>query len=118
MLLSGPRLAPQVAGVSFGGRTVVVLFERNAPTGAAFDRWREAVSDDGVELIVTVAGDGRAGPLAAAAGVPTPVDGGPPIGYAVVDADRLVRYATLDPTYLINAFEVDVITGAVVGPGP
>jgi hypothetical protein len=45
--------------------------------------------------------------------MPTPVDGGPPVGYAVVDPSRQVRYATLDPQYLINAFEVDVITGAV-----
>ncbi len=51
--------------------------------------------------------------LAELVGMPTPVDGGRPVGYAVVDPRRQVRYATLDPQYLINAFEVDVITGAV-----
>ena len=117
LLLSGPRLPPQVAGVEFGGRTVVVLFERTPPAGPAFDRWRDAVSDDGVGLVVAVAGEKGTGPLAVATGIPRPVDGGPPVGYAVVDATRLVRYATLDPTYLINSFEVDVITGAVADAG-
>jgi len=53
------------------------------------------------------------GVLAAAVGMPTPVDGGRPVGYAVVDGQRVVRYATLDPEYLSNAFEVATIVGAV-----
>ncbi len=53
------------------------------------------------------------GELATAVGMPEPVDGGRPIGYAVVDSDRVVRYAALDPEYLGNAFEVGTITGAV-----
>ena len=45
--------------------------------------------------------------------MPQPVDGGRPVGYAVVDSDRVVRYATLDPDYLSNAFEIETILGAV-----
>ena len=57
---------------------------------------------------------GRAGDeLARLVGMATPVDGKRPVGYAVIDASRTVRYATLDPVYEVNAFEVDVITGAV-----
>lgn len=111
LLLDGPRLPPEVAGVAFGGRTVVVLFERTAPVGPAYDAWRAVVTDDGVELVVRVGAAGAA--LAAATGLARPVDGGAPVGYAVIDSARLVRYATLDPTYRDNAFEVDVITGAV-----
>lgn len=111
LLLNGPRLERQVDGVPFGGRTVVVLFARTAPGGTRFEAWRTAVSDDGVELVVRVAAAGAG--LAKAVQMPTPVDGGAPVGYAVVDAARRVRYATLDPSYLDNAFEVDVITGAV-----
>lgn len=111
LLLAGPRLAPEVDGVSLGGRTVLVLFERTPPTGPAYDAWRAAVGDDGVDLVVRVGAAGAA--LASAIGIATPVDGGSPVGYAVIDADRLVRYATLDPAYLENTFEVDVITGAV-----
>ena len=46
-------------------------------------------------------------------GMPVPRDGGPPVGYAIVDPARRVRYATLDPDYVRNAFEVGVIAGAV-----
>ncbi len=113
LLRSGPTLPPQVAGVSFGERPVVVLFDRRPPSGPKFAAWRAQVSDDGVELVVAVAGTDRAAQLADAVDIPRPVDGGPPVGYAVVDPARTVRYSTLDPAYLDNAFEVDVITGAV-----
>jgi len=111
LLLDGPVLPTEVAGVRFGGRTVVVLFERDEPAGPAFQAWKAVVADDGVELVVRV---GRAGDeLARLVGLARPVDGRRPVGYAVVDGSRTVRYATLDPVYEINAFEVDVITGAV-----
>ena len=45
--------------------------------------------------------------------LPTPVDQGRGIGYAVVDSDRQVQYSTLDPVYLTNAFEVATIVGSV-----
>ena len=64
-----------------------------------------ALVDPGlVEVVVDP--DGR---LADAVALPTPVDGGPGIGYAVVDSQRQVRYSTLDPAYLVNAFEVTTI---------
>lgn len=114
LLLAGPRLPAVLAGVAFGGRTVVVLFERTSPAGDGFRRWREQVSDHGsVVVVVAVAGSAAAQVLAPAVRMPVPRDGGPPIGYAVVDAARRVRYATLDPSYVKNAFEVDVITRAV-----
>ncbi len=115
LLLDGPVLPKQSDGVEFGGRPLVVLFDREEPTGPAFEQWRAAVADDGVELVVKV---GAAGDdLAQLIGMPKPVDGGRPIGYAVVDPARTVRYATLDPVYPQNAFEVDVITGAVADAG-
>ena len=115
LLLAGPTLPREVAGVVFGARPVVLLFERQEPRGPAFERWKRSV-EDGAELVV-LAGGPRAEVLADAVGMPTPVDGGPPVGYAVVDPSRTVRYATLDPSYLANAFEVDVITGAVRDAG-
>ena len=115
LLLSGPMLPAQVSGVNFGGHPVVVLFERRPPSGTKFDAWRGQVAKDGVQLVVVVAvadADPVAN-LAAALRLPRPVDGGPPIGYAVVDASRTLRYSTLDPAYLDNAFEVNVITDAI-----
>lgn len=111
LLLDGPVLPPGAGGAEFGGRPVVVLFDRDTPGGAAFERWRATVSDAGVALVVRVGGAGDE--LARLVGMPAPVDGLRPVGYAVVDPTRTVRYATLDPAYEKNAFEVDVITGAV-----
>ena len=111
LLLDGPALPPGPGGVALSGRPVVVLFERDEPTGPAFEQWRAAVSDDGVGLVVRVGAAGRE--LARLVGMPTPVDGGAPVGYAVVDPAGTIRYATLDPVYEKNAFEVDVITGAL-----
>ena len=111
LLLSGPTLPREVAGVVFGARPVVLLLERTPPSGPAFERWRRSV-EAGADLVV-VTDRSRAAVLADAVGMPTPVDGGLPVGYAVVDPSRTVRYATLDPSYLLNAFEVNVITGAV-----
>jgi hypothetical protein len=45
--------------------------------------------------------------------LPEPVDGGPGVGYAVADGERLVRYFTLAPNWPDNAVEVATITGAV-----
>ena len=111
LLLDGAVLPIGAGGADFGGRPVVVLFERDEPRGAAFERWRATVSDGGVALVVRVGAAGDE--LARLVGMPTPVDGLRPVGYAVVDPSRTVRYATLDPAYEKNAFEVDVITGAV-----
>ena len=111
LLLDGPVLPPAAGGADFGGHPSVVLFERHEPSGAAFERWRATVSGGGVALVVRVGAAGDE--LAGLVGMPTPVDGLRPVGYAVVDPSRTVRYATLDPAYAKNAFEVDVITGAI-----
>ena len=111
LLVTGPQLAPEVGGVTLGGRVVVVLFVRTLPNGPAFDSWREAASSAGGEVVVQVGAAGAA--LAAAVRIAVPVDGGAPVGYAVIDTGRRVRYATLDPTYAANAFEVHVVDRAL-----
>ncbi len=127
LLLDGPTVAPQVAGVTFGDRPVVLLFDRQAPDADQLSQWALQVPRRGDTVLVlpeptttdtTAPGSVRTvndvrGELASAVGMPEPVDGGRPVGYAVVDSDRVVRYATLDPEYLGNAFEVGTITGAV-----
>lgn len=127
LLLSGPSVAPEVAGVDFGARPVVLLFDRELPGAAGLERWVEQVPA-GAEVRLVVPGplapeaaaalgtevvvDPEA-ILAAAVDLPTPVDGGPGVGYAVVDSNRQLRYSTLDPVYLENAFEIATIVGAV-----
>jgi hypothetical protein len=121
LLLDGPAVAATVEGVAFGGRPVVLLFDREPPDRQQLATWLDGVPDRAeVRLVLPEDPDwpvgGRPevvvdpdGVLADAVGLPTPVDGGRGIGYAVVDGQRQVRYSTLDPAYLANAFEVATI---------
>ncbi|MDT0278228.1 hypothetical protein [Blastococcus goldschmidtiae] len=122
LLLEGPLVPSTVTGVEFGRSPVVLLFDREPPDRQELASWLgevprraevqlilpeppAALVDPGlVEVVVDP--DGR---LADAVALPAPVDGGPGIGYAVVDSRRQVRYSTLDPAYLVNAFEVTTI---------
>lgn len=123
LLLNGPVLPAQVVDVDFGGRAVVLLFVREVPPGDELAEWAAAVPEQAELRVVLPAPTNKELPvptvvdplnrLARAVDLPDPVDGGRPVGYAVVDADRVVRYATLDPDYLANAFEVTTIVGAV-----
>lgn len=124
LLLDGPVIPEQVLGIDFGGRPVVLLFLREPPQGDRLGEWTAAVPEPAqvrvvlpaptdVDLPAPAVADAR-GRLARVVRMPQPVDGGRPVGYAVVDSDRVVRYATLDPDYLANAFEITTIAGAVV----
>ena len=123
LLLNGPVLPGQVLDVEFGDRPVVLLFVREPPQPDALAQWLTAVPDGADVRVVVPAPSTTELPapivvdplnkLAGAVDMPRPVDGGRPVGYAVIDSDRVVRYATLDPSYLANAFEVTTIVGAV-----
>lgn len=123
LLLNGPVVDPEVVGVEFGGRPVVLLFVREPPESADLTRWATSVPDEADVYVVLprpAPGDlplpavvDPLNRLARVVDMPEPVDGGRPVGYAVVDSERVVRYATLDPSYLDNAFEVGTIVGAV-----
>lgn len=77
-----------------------------------------------VDVAVVASGDGAAcgpgatvvvDPTAAYAsrfGLDVPRDGGPPVGYAVVDAEGRIRYRTLDPGVATRLGEVATIVAA------
>jgi hypothetical protein len=123
LLLDGPVVPQEVVGVEFGGRPVVLLFVRDLPEPDELAQWLAAVPDDADVRVVVPQPTTTQLPapvvvdplnkLAAAVEMPQPVDSGHPVGYAVIDSERVVRYATLDPAYLTNAFEVTTIVGAV-----
>lgn len=111
-------------GSPVGRRAVVVIFDRQAPSAHELLAFAAAVPDSAAVVLVLAQGQTAAvagvramtdarGRVAAQLGMPRPRDGGPPIGYAVIDADGRVRYATLDPTYPQHGFEVQIVTGAV-----
>lgn len=127
LLARGPRVPAEVSGVQFGGRVVVLLFLRSVPHEQDVRRWSAGLGNT-VTVRVIVQGSAPAnGPgfadlplvfdpaqaLARVVLLPRPNDGGPGVGYAVVDSHRLVRYSTLDPSWAGNGFEVATIAGAV-----
>lgn len=103
------------------GRRAVVFFVR--PDGVA-GLCRALVAGDleRADLVIVVSGPGRcggvptiadgSGRLAAAYGLRRPRDGGPPVGYAIVDRRGQVRYRTLDPSGAAGLSEVETIVAA------
>lgn len=126
LLAHGPRVPAVVNGVRFGHRPVVLLFVRTLPDAPDVTAWRHALPEQSRVLVVVqgplpaiarqpgfvvVNDPGRV--LAATVDLPVPNDQGPGVGYAVVDSQRIVQYATLDPSWRGNGFEVATIFGAI-----
>ena len=125
-LTTAPFHAPSSV-VSAGNRTVV-FFVRDRRDGAAITTsyaaddilTREAQLRIVVASPTVTAGTSATfplvadpgGQLAAAFHLRTPRDGGPPIGYAVVDSRGMVRYVTLDPLPTESLPEVQMLIEA------
>ncbi len=112
-----PIPAPLVAsGLPGSGRPTVVLFLR--PDDAAQECREVSRSVAASAALVAVLSGSAAcagvdgvlvdpeGRTAAAYGMRVPADGGPPVGYAVVDDRAMVRYRTLDPHPAANSREI------------
>lgn len=65
------------------------------------------------EGVITPVGSDPTGSIARTFGMPVPRDGGPPVGYAIVDTEFRVRYATLDPEVFDHLGEVATMLEAV-----
>ncbi|MGH4003756.1 MAG: hypothetical protein ACRDSO_06565 [Pseudonocardiaceae bacterium] len=116
--------APVTATVPQSGRPAVVFFtrpERFGPLCAALPGARVDA-----DTVIVVAGSGAApecgpvsvvtdpsGRLATVYRMRTPADGGPPVGYAVVDEAGRIRYSTLDPAVVEELAEVRTIVEAL-----
>ncbi|MDP9388307.1 MAG: hypothetical protein M3Q48_10465 [Actinomycetota bacterium] len=122
-----PTPAPTVApGVPPPGRASVVFFMRanGLPElchalAASSLRDEAAITvvvagspPDGCDVAGSVVGD-PAGAVAEAYGMRRPRGGGPPVGYAVVDAAGAIRYRTLDPDVSDQLGEVSTIVAAL-----
>ncbi len=119
-----PIAAPPVAsGLPASGGATVVLFLR---PGDAAQECREVsrsvASSAAVVAVLSVSApcaevagvlvdpEGR---TAAAYGMRVPADGGPPVGYAVVDGRAKVRYRTLDPHPAAHSGEIMTVLDAL-----
>ena len=100
-----------------------VVFDRAVPDAARLRTWTRAVPS-GIEVVLVVPSGGTAagpvpvtadprGRVADSLGLPRPVDGGPPVGYAIVDRQARVRYRTLDPQYLAHSFALGPMLGVI-----
>lgn len=118
--------ARALAPVPVGRGNVLLLFERHVPSADVLDALRRAVGS-GFTLAVAVPGGRRRPPVpgvlavdapvaaAVAVGMHRPRDGGPPIGYALLDREGRVRYATLAPNYVGELAELETVAGGVRG---
>jgi len=107
---------PVASGLPASGRATVVLFLR--PDDAAQECREVSRSVASSAAVVAVLSGSAAcaevagvlvdpeGRTAAAYGMRVPADGGPPVGYAVVDDRAMVRYRTLDPHPAANSREI------------
>jgi hypothetical protein len=49
--------------------------------------------------------------IARAFGLRPPIDGGPPVGYVLVDAEGYIRFRTLDPGFSRRTWEIKLLLG-------
>ncbi len=125
--LGPPFPAPAVTGaIPRAGSRAVIFFTRPelaAPLSAALVGQPSLRSRAEVAMVVsgeTPAGQVAGAPLvvdpsgrlAAAFKLSTPRDGGPPVGYAIVDRSGRVRYWTLDPFVTTQLEEVETMVKA------
>jgi hypothetical protein len=120
-----PEPAPPVApGVPARARPTVVLFVRLDLLDALCSSLADSDLAERAVLAIVVVGATACPAVAAVTGDPggrlgarygmrSPRDGGPPVGYAVVDGRGRIRYRTLDPDMADELPEVRTIVKAV-----
>lgn len=93
------KLCRALAENRLAGRAAIALVVGGTPSG-------------GCDAAAAVVADPE-GDLAEAYGMRRPRDGGPPVGYAVVDAAGDIRYRTLDPAVADRLDEVATMVAAL-----
>lgn len=120
-----PQPAPPVTeDVPRAGRPAVVFFTRPDRLPGLCHALSGHRLEEQADVVVVVAGNGgkcatggatvtdESGRLAGRYGLRHPNDAGAPIGYAVVDEQRQIRYRTLDPAVQDELDEVETILKA------
>ena len=106
------------------GRPVVVFFARSLSDRYLFHDLADQSDLASMATLVVVTPDGSRplietgikdiatdadGSLATAAGLHRPIDGGYPMGYALIDSDGYLRFRTLDPGFEQRAWEINLL---------
>lgn len=112
-----------LAGGALGRRPILLLFDREGPPAQQVRSVLDGLPEDVVLVLVTPSSGRDAAAsvlgvdvvvdperrLAGAVGLSAPKDGGFPTGYALIDREQRVRYATLDPGYADHVFEIHIL---------
>ena len=106
------------------GRPVVVFFARSLSDRYLFHDLADQSDLASMAALVVVTPDGSRplietgikdiatdadSSLATAAGLHRPIDGGYPVGYALIDSDGYLRFRTLDPGFEQRAWEIKLL---------
>lgn len=122
--LPAPAPALDATLPAAGARTVVLFTRRDGLTELCAALERDQLTARATTVVV-VAGPAHPCPPASAViadadgrdasryGMRRPLDGGPPVGYAVVDRERRIRYRTLDPGFASRLSEIRTMVAAV-----
>lgn len=121
-----PTVDPRLPGDPIGRRPVLVVFDRRAPRRQPLVQFvGEAPRGTASYVVAPRRASARAtiggvpfladpsARIARALAMPVPKDGRSPVGYALVDAQARLRYATLDPGYLDHGFELHAVGAAL-----
>jgi hypothetical protein len=115
--------APSLAGVAYGNRPTVIIFDRMSMNSSVFhDLADQAIISDRANLIFVTESDMKPTILGGVKATftdsdesiakkyhfDTPTDGGYPVGYVIIDSKGIIRYRTLDPNYMHNADEIEI----------
>ena len=120
-----PAPAPILPDLEYHGGPTLFVFARESQPPCS---WLDALEIARAAVVLAIGAPegaaGRAGcpglqgvadpwGLAREVGMRTPRDGGFPVGYAIVDADGLLRYRTLDPDMAHLVDEINTMIEAV-----
>lgn len=114
----------RLPGDPIGRRPVLIVFDRKLPDAAALATLERRLPKSLATVVVVAGGVGparfpvpvvidRQARIAQRVSMRTPKDDGAPIGYALVDRQARLRYATLDPGYLEHRGEDATLARAV-----
>lgn len=121
-------LCPTVEGEPRPGHRAIFFFARSLADRHLFsDLTDQSDLANAADLIVVTSDGSRPilqggiqrfmtdadGSLATAFGLRSPIDGGPPVGYVLVDSHGNIRFRTLDSGFRERAWEIKLLLGGI-----
>lgn len=126
LLPAGNEPSPSIGPQSGSGRESIVIFARSLKGRHLFRDLADQSDLSRDADLVVVTGDGsrpmieagidrflpdQDGSLARAFRLRSPIDGGYPVGYVLIDGQDFIRFRTLDPGFDRRAWEIKLLLG-------